>query len=226
MPWRRAWQPTPGFLPGESHGQRSLAGLSMGSQSQTRLKRLSTHTHKGPHSKFSPVLRGWGFSLQVWRAALQLMYLGTYSAFNLLVWGVPLGSHALCEHAQLPVCWPPPAPPGAVSHSSLPMPMPYSSIRSHFRDPPSPAPSPGLPSGLPQPYTHLCYYCRRQLGHCSVPSPALHQVLEHHYCCSVSKLCLTLCDPADCSPPGSSVHGILQARILEWAAISSSRGSS
>ena len=38
--------------------------------------------------------------------------------------------------------------------------------------------------------------------------------------------CLTLCDPMDCSPPGSSVHGILQARILEWAAISSSRRSS
>ena len=34
------------------------------------------------------------------------------------------------------------------------------------------------------------------------------------------------CDPTDCSPPGSSVHGILQARILEWAAIPSSRGSS
>ena len=34
----------------------------------------------------------------------------------------------------------------------------------------------------------------------------------------------TLCDPVDCSPPGSSVHGILQARILEWMAISSSRG--
>ena len=39
-------------------------------------------------------------------------------------------------------------------------------------------------------------------------------------------LCPTLGDPVDCSPPGSSVHGILQARILEWVAISSSRGSS
>ena len=38
--------------------------------------------------------------------------------------------------------------------------------------------------------------------------------------------CLTLCDPMDCSPPASSVHGILQARILEWFAISFSRGSS
>ena len=38
--------------------------------------------------------------------------------------------------------------------------------------------------------------------------------------------CLTLCDPMDCSPPGSSVHGILQARILEWVARPFSRGSS
>ena len=42
----------------------------------------------------------------------------------------------------------------------------------------------------------------------------------------VTQSCPTLCDPMDCSPPGSSVHGILQARILEWAAISFSRGSS
>ena len=44
--------------------------------------------------------------------------------------------------------------------------------------------------------------------------------------CEVAQLCLTLCDPMDCSLPGSSVHGILQARILEWVAISFSRGSS
>ena len=36
----------------------------------------------------------------------------------------------------------------------------------------------------------------------------------------VTQSCPTLCDPVDCSPPGSSVHGILQARILEWGAIS------
>ena len=41
--------------------------------------------------------------------------------------------------------------------------------------------------------------------------------------CSVAKSCLTLCDPMDYSLPGSSVYGILQARILEWVAISSSR---
>ena len=37
--------------------------------------------------------------------------------------------------------------------------------------------------------------------------------------CSVSQSCLTLCDPMDCSSPGSSVHGIFQARLLEWVAI-------
>ena len=36
----------------------------------------------------------------------------------------------------------------------------------------------------------------------------------------------SLCDPVDCNPPSSSVHGILQARILEWVAIPSSRGFS
>ena len=49
----------------------------------------------------------------------------------------------------------------------------------------------------------------------SCPSP-------QHVCVRVlaAQLCPTLCDPMDCSPPGSSVHGILQARTLEWVAIS------
>ena len=42
-------------------------------------------------------------------------------------------------------------------------------------------------------------------------------------CARSLQSCLTLCNPMDCSPPGSSVHGILQARMLEWVAISSSR---
>ena len=46
-------------------------------------------------------------------------------------------------------------------------------------------------------------------------------------CCGlVAQLCLTLCDPVECSLPGSSLHGILQARILGWVAISFSIGSS
>ena len=42
----------------------------------------------------------------------------------------------------------------------------------------------------------------------------------------VAQLCLTLCDPMDYSPPGSSVHGASPGKILEWVTISSSRGSS
>ena len=42
-------------------------------------------------------------------------------------------------------------------------------------------------------------------------------------CVLVSQSCLTLCDPMDCSPPGSPVHRILQARTLEWVAIPFSR---
>ena len=50
-------------------------------------------------------------------------------------------------------------------------------------------------------------------------------------CVLVAQSCRTLCDPMDCSPPGSSLHGILQARILkwvvlEWVVIPLSRGSS
>ena len=54
-------------------------------------------------------------------------------------------------------------------------------------------------------------------------------LLLYHMCVSVqfssvAQLCSTVCDPRDCSPPGSSVLGILQARILEWVAIPFSRG--
>ena len=45
-------------------------------------------------------------------------------------------------------------------------------------------------------------------------------------CAKSLQVYLTLSDPMDCSPPGSSVYGILQARILEWVAMPSSRGSS
>ena len=54
--------------------------------------------------------------------------------------------------------------------------------------------------------------------------------IESSYCAVtivlVAESCLTLCNPRDCSPLGSSVLGILQARILAWIAVPSSRGSS
>ena len=59
------------------------------------------------------------------------------------------------------------------------------------------------------------------------PVPYLNASLEY-LCCRylAAKSCPTLCDPMNCRLPGSSIHGILQARILEWLAISFSKGTS
>ena len=58
---------------------------------------------------------------------------------------------------------------------------------------------------------------------CNVPYPPS---TPSAVLCLVVQLCPTLCGPMDCSPPGSSVRGILRARILEWVAMLSSRKSS
>ena len=52
------------------------------------------------------------------------------------------------------------------------------------------------------------------------PRLAFGALSDCYRCYLVARSCLTLCDPVDCSLPGSSVHGISQARILEWVAIS------
>ena len=62
-----------------------------------------------------------------------------------------------------------------------------------------------------------------------IPPKMLQLTDCNHQCvcaCLVAQSCLTLWDPMDCNPPGSSVRGILQARILEWIAMPSFRGSS
>ena len=92
-----------------------------------------------------------------------------------------------------------------------------------YQDPPSmgfsrqeywsglPFPSPGdLPSSDP---TASAFQVAGITGECQVTS-------------ELAQSCPTLCDPMDCSLPGSSVRGILQARVLEWIAISFSRRSS
>ena len=73
-----------------------------------------------------------------------------------------------------------------------------------------------LPSVLHMPGTSLSCY---QVSHTSLLRTACHVML-------VSQSCLTLCDPMGYSPPGSSVLGILQARILQWFAMPFSWGSS
>ena len=60
----------------------------------------------------------------------------------------------------------------------------------------------------------------------SMGEPSFSTGLACTHVCLVASSCLILCDPMDCRPPGSSVHGILQARTLEWVARPSSRGPS
>ena len=82
------------------------------------------------------------------------------------------------------------------------------SVRPHRRQPtrlPHPWDSPGKNTGVG---------CRFLLQCMKVKSES-----------EVAQSCSTLCGPMDCSPPGSSVHGIFQARVLEWGAITFSENS-
>ena len=91
-------------------------------------------------------------------------------------------------------------------------------------------------------YTQLWRTVRRpagsaQMNHARLPQPSISLSSPWKCSCSltlmkvkseseVAQSCPTLCDPVDCGLPGSSVHGIFQAIVLEWIAISFSRGSS
>ena len=86
--------------------------------------------------------------------------------------------------------------------------------------------------------SHISYVGRQVLYHqchlgslfyiqqCLYVNPNLPIYPSPPCCCLVTKSCPTVSNPMDCSPPGSSVHRISQARILEWDAISSSTGPS
>ena len=148
-PWRRKWQPTPVFLPGESHGGRSLVGQSMGSQR---------------------VGHNWVTSLHFTSLELNLIGPGLQ---------ITKGQGATEN----------------VTHSAS------------------------------QKYTNFVIFIQWQFHFLSVNLIAFYIQLAHMLTKSLQS-CATLCDSIDCSQPGSSVYGILQARILEWVAISSYRGSS
>ena len=86
------------------------------------------------------------------------------------------------------------------------------------------------PGGLPSMGPHRV---RHEWSDLAVAAAALYMYFPNYLtlcyavmCVLVARLCPALCDPLNCSPPGSSVHGIVQARILERAAVSFSGGSS
>ena len=72
----------------------------------------------------------------------------------------------------------------------------------------------------------VCFHISDRLPVRMLKIPLCVCVCECVCVCVFAQSYLTLHDPMDCSPPGSSVHGILQARIPEWVAVPFSRGSS
>ena len=85
----------------------------------------------------------------------------------------------------------------------------------------------------PESSTHICVsttYTHSNIHKLLFPGVPINQIISSTFpppalCMLSLQSCLTLCDPKNYSPPGSSVHGILQAGILEWVAISFSRRS-
>ena len=73
---------------------------------------------------------------------------------------------------------------------------------------------------------NTCGCLKKQEGEHEMAFPLCTFHAEYKAQVLITQSCLTLCDPMDCSPPGSSVPGIFQARILEWVAIAFSKGSS
>ena len=81
-----------------------------------------------------------------------------------------------------------------------------------------------LPTQGSNPHLQHFLHCRRILYHWATREVLI--IIFVNVNVLVTQSCLTLCDPMDCSPPASSVHGILQARILEWIALPFFRVSS
>ena len=118
------------------------------------------------------------------------------------------GKESACNVGDLG--WEDPLEKGAATHSSI---------------------WPGEFHGLYSPWvtkswTRLSSFHFTSLFFCFFPDHYLEVELLGYRRDACTQLCLTLCNPMDCSPPGSFVPGIFQERIMEWVAISFSRGSS
>ena len=98
IPWRRAWQPTPVFLPGESHGQRSLVGYSV-EESRTQLKRQCVRARAHTHALL------YGFSHFLTHLTLELSSLKVHLKCSLYSLKVALNSYSFQnQEAQKPWC--------------------------------------------------------------------------------------------------------------------------
>ena len=111
-----------------------------------------------------------------------------------------------------PVFWKPESDIRSLQASGdIPTPVPHS-----WKTPPPPQQSTLYPASSGRLFSHVEFHPSPALHH--LPCPPAWSVLH-----LIAQLCPTLCNPLECSPPGSSVQGILQVRTLEWVAMPSSR---
>ena len=180
-PWRREWQPIPGFLPGEFHGQRSLVGYSPWVHKELNATSFTLSSSNRSRSRAPGKSR-----ILQWSVSPTLALHST-------------GSHSFGS-CKAGVLWN--WPEWAGTHSA------YSALN----------------------LSHSCPRWEAAPAKCwdtrIAPLFLLFSLKNSTRPCSITKLCLTLCDPMDWSLPVSSVHWILQARILEWVVTSSCKGSS
>ena len=115
--------------------------------------------------------------------------------------------------------WEHPLEKGMATHSSVPAWRPHGQRSLEGYSPWGCKESDTTEQLSPRPSTHT------RLNHLAIQK-ILHNIINKILHAKSLQSCLTLCDPRDCNPPGSSVHEIIQARILEWIVISSSGGSS
>ena len=211
---RRQWQPTPVSLPGKSHGQRTLVGYSPWSHEELDMtERLHFHFHalEKEMTTHSSIL-AWKVPWVEKPGGLQSMELQRvgHDWSNLAplrkqpVWGGRWLWNQLEFKFEV-----------KVDLKTLPL---------HFGD--------SVPLNSPDTWLQILsvWVDLRSCGQTlqlalPIASRSISSFHEEKKVL-VAQLCLTLCNPMDCSPPGFSVHGTFQARILEWVDISSFRGSS
>ena len=209
MHWRRKWQPTPVFLPGESQGRGSLVGCRLGAavygvaRSQTRVKRLSSSSSSMSIESVMPS--------NCLILCCPILFLP--SVFP----SIRVFSNKSALHIRWPKYW-------SFNFSISPS-NKYSGLISFRIDWFDLFEVQGTLKSLLQHYNlkisilrHSAFFMV-QLSH---PYMTTGKTIGLTAAAAAKSLqsCLTLCDPIDGSPSGSAVPGILQARTLEWVAIS------
>ena len=197
---RRQWHPTPVLLPGKSHGRRSLEGCSPWG-------RWGSDTTEWLYFHFSLSRIGEGNGNPLQCSCLEnprdggAWWAAIYRVAQSRTWLKRLSKCSLCTSSHCTNPW-------LLFPNFSWFSNPYSSFKHQYID-------------------YVSIYKSSVTFHIQCPfSCRITMWIPLSYNESVSRLVTSDCDPMDCSPPGSSVHGILQARILEWVAILFSRGSS